>query len=214
MSVGSATCPPHVRSGHRVVHVGPLPAWTSNRIAAARPKKRTTTLPEPTLAQSVAFPSPQETADKKASQRTSSRNPYTCYGRADVPGVYLSWSSRIPAIYLGPHFRRSRPSHGGGPLTVAYHARHGPGRAGDALVLPADGVPALAGRPWPPTGRARNGQVCGPEGRPRGGVPPAGRPWSGTMSRPGPGRPPRARTGTGRVFRGALKDSCGHGAVS
>jgi hypothetical protein len=45
----------------------------------------------------------------------------------DVPALYLLWSARIPAIYLGPPFRRSRPSHSGGPLTVAYHPRRGPG---------------------------------------------------------------------------------------
>lgn len=34
-------------------------------------------MPGSILTRSVALPSPQETPDKKASQRTSSRNPYT-----------------------------------------------------------------------------------------------------------------------------------------
>jgi hypothetical protein len=68
-----------------------------------------------------------------------------------VPDLYLFWSFRIPAIYLRPPFRWSRPSHGGGPLTVAYHARRGPGRTGDALALPVNAVPAVTGRP--PGGR-------------------------------------------------------------
>jgi hypothetical protein len=70
-----------------------------------------------------------------------------------VPGLYLFWSFRIPAIYLGPRFRWSRPSHGGGPLTVAYHSRRGPWRTGDALALPADAVPALAAKPRRHPGR-------------------------------------------------------------
>jgi hypothetical protein len=37
-----------------------------------------------------------------------------------VPALYLSWSFGVPAIYLGLPFRRSWPSHGGGPLTVAF----------------------------------------------------------------------------------------------
>jgi hypothetical protein len=44
-------------------------------------------------------------------------------------------------------YSRSRPSHGGGPLTAASHERRGPGRTGGALVVPADTVAALAGRP-------------------------------------------------------------------
>jgi hypothetical protein len=37
-----------------------------------------------------------------------------CYGRVDVPCVYLCWSFRVPAIYPGLPFRWSRPSHGDG----------------------------------------------------------------------------------------------------
>jgi len=33
--------------------------------------------------------------------------------------MYLACTYCVPAIYLGPPFRRSRPSRGGGPLTVA-----------------------------------------------------------------------------------------------
>ena len=42
-----------------------------------------------------------------------------------IPSLYLSWSFRIPAIYVGPPFRRSRPSPGGGLPTVASHVRRG-----------------------------------------------------------------------------------------
>ena len=55
-----------------------------------------------------------------------------------VSALYLSWSFGVPGIYLGLPFRRSRPSHGGGPLTVAFH----PGtafRAEGASVLCARG---------------------------------------------------------------------------
>ena len=44
-------------------------------------------MPSQTVTRSVALPSPQEAADKKASRRTSSRNPYkTRPGRGTVPG--------------------------------------------------------------------------------------------------------------------------------
>ncbi len=62
-------------------------------------------------------------------QRGKMRRPLLESG---VPALYLSWSFRVPAIYLGLPFRRSWPSHGGGPLTVAFH----PGaacRAGGAV---------------------------------------------------------------------------------
>ena len=60
--------------------------------------------------------------------------------------MYLAWSFGVPGIYLGLPFRRSRPSDGGGPLTVAFTP--GPAcRAGGASVLCARGrflSPALA----------------------------------------------------------------------
>ena len=34
--------------------------------------------------------------------------------------MYLACTFFGPLVYLGPPFRRSRPSHGGGPLTVAF----------------------------------------------------------------------------------------------
>ena len=55
-----------------------------------------------------------------------------------VSALYLSWSFGVPGIYLGLPFRRSWPSHGGGPLTVAFT----PGaacRAEGASVLYARG---------------------------------------------------------------------------
>jgi hypothetical protein len=59
-----------------------------------------------------------------------------------APALYLSWSFRVPAKYLRLPFRRSWPSHGGGPLTVAFHlwrglqgrGRLGPVRAGPVPV--------------------------------------------------------------------------------
>jgi hypothetical protein len=53
----------------------------------------------------------------------------------------------VPAIYLGPHFHRSRPSHGGGPLTVAFHAWGGPEDPGVPWSLPrARFLPLPGGR--------------------------------------------------------------------
>jgi hypothetical protein len=68
--------------------------------------------------------------------------------------VYLAWSFRVPAIYLGLPFRRSWPSHGGGPPAVAFHARYGLEDPGCALASPVDAVAAFAGRlRWRPGGR-------------------------------------------------------------
>jgi hypothetical protein len=68
---------------------------------------------------------------------TTSLNPYNgCYRST----VYLTWSFGVPGIYLGLPFRRSRPSHGGGPLTVAFTpARPAGPRAVHASVLYARG---------------------------------------------------------------------------
>jgi hypothetical protein len=68
----------------------------------------------------------------------------------DVPALYLLWSARIPAIYLGPPFRRSRPSPGGGPLTVAYHAQRGPGGPDGHMGGSAAHVPVLPTRGFLP----------------------------------------------------------------
>ena len=58
-----------------------------------------------------------------------------------IPGLYLSWTFRVPPVYLGLPFRRSRRSHGGGLLTAAF--RHGAAwRAESALEAPP-GCPAL-----------------------------------------------------------------------
>jgi hypothetical protein len=66
--------------------------------------------------------------------------------------LYLFWSFHIPPVYLGQSFRRSRPSPGGGPLTVAFHARRGPWKTRGALALHADAAPALAPEAAPAPG--------------------------------------------------------------
>lgn len=68
--------------------------------------------------------------------------------------MYLSWSFHIPPIYLGPPFRRSRPSLGGGPLTVAFYARRGHGRPRAPWPCPRTRVP---GTPLPGDRAAHGG---------------------------------------------------------
>ena len=66
--------------------------------------------------------------------------------------MYLACTFRVPAIYPGPLSRRSRPSAGGGPLTVALDARRGPGRLSAPGRLRAGAVPALAPETAPAPG--------------------------------------------------------------
>jgi hypothetical protein len=90
----------------------------------------------------------------------------------DIPGLYLFWSFRVPAMYLGLLFRWSWPSHGGGLLTVAFHARHGPGGPGGALDLPVDAVPALAEETRAGARGVRFRRWCSAPGTPPPGTPP------------------------------------------
>jgi hypothetical protein len=62
--------------------------------------------------------------------------------------------------------------HGGGLLTVAFHARRWPGGPGDALVLPVDAVPALAGEAALAPGGRQVPPLVFSAGTPRPGTPP------------------------------------------
>jgi len=100
-----------------------LPAATTPPATrGARPGRAGAELPPST---EIRFSMPFFTLGSEISYQRGKISPLL--QEVDIPGLYLSWSFGVPAVYLGLPFRRSWPSHGGGLLTVAFHARRGPG---------------------------------------------------------------------------------------
>lgn len=98
-----------------------MPSAARERLASARPGRNSPHL------QKAGFRGPSSLFAPESGARGA--GVLACYGRFDVPGVYLFCTFRGPAMHLvcfsaGPG--RARPPHGGGLPTVFTFTRRGP----------------------------------------------------------------------------------------